>query len=127
MTGYGYDHIILTEDEFPSSTHTWPRKDIDVVRDIAAAIGTFVDSRTVSIMNKGYSINYPAGYSMRETLENIAAMYGGSFITSDVGEVLLVRMFGIPNIVTKRSSPVSDIINDPAYIAAMFSSVSRME
>lgn len=96
MTVYGYDHIILTEDEFPSSTHTWPRKDIDVVRDIAAAIGTFVDSRTVSIMNKGYSINYPAGYSMRETLENIAAMYGGSFVTSDTGELLLVTMFGIP-------------------------------
>lgn len=96
MTVYGYDHIILTEDEFPSSTHTWPRKDIDVVRDIAAEIGTFVDSRTVSIMNKGYKINYPVGYSMRETLENIAAMYGGSFVTSDTGELLLVTMFGIP-------------------------------
>lgn len=96
MAVYGYDHIILTEDEFPSSTHTWPRKDIDVVRDIADTIGAFVDSRTVSIMNKGYGINYPAGYSMRETLENIAAMYGGSFIMSDVGELQLVAMFGIP-------------------------------
>ena len=96
MTVYGYDHIILTEEEFPSSTHTWPRKDIDVVRDIASTIGTFVDSRTVQIMNKGYLINYPAGYSMRETLENIAAMYAGSFIMSDTGELLLVTMFGIP-------------------------------
>ena len=95
MTVYGYDHIILTENEFPSSTHTWPRKDIDVVRDIASAIGTFVDSRTVQIMNKGYLINYPVGYSMRETLENIAAMYAGSFIMSDTGELLLVTMFGI--------------------------------
>ena len=43
MTVYGYDHIILTEDEFPSSTHTWPRKDIDVVRDIANEIGTSID------------------------------------------------------------------------------------
>lgn len=92
----GYDHIILTEDEFPSSTHEWPRTDIDVVRDIAGEIGTGVDSRTVQIMNKGYKINYPVGYSMREVLENIAAMYGGSFVMSDVGELLLVTMFGIP-------------------------------
>lgn len=92
----GYDHIILTEDEFPSSTHEWPRTDIDVVRDIAAEIGTDLDIRTVQIMNKGYKINYPAGYSMREVLENIAAMYAGSFIMSDTGELLLITMFGIP-------------------------------
>ena len=96
MTVYGYDHIILAEEEFPSSTHTWPRKDIDVVRDIANEIGTSIDRRTVQIMNKGYKINYPAGYSMREVLENIAAMYAGSFIMSDTGELLLVTMFGIP-------------------------------
>ena len=96
MTVYGYDHIILTENEFPSSTHTWPRKDIDVVRDIANEIGTSLDSRTIKIINKGYLINYPVGYSMREVLENIAAMYAGSFIMSDMGELLLVTMFGIP-------------------------------
>ena len=33
---------------------------------------------------------------MREVLENIAAMYAGSFIMSDTGELLLVTMFGIP-------------------------------
>ena len=92
----GYDHIILTEDEFPSSTHEWPRTDIDVVRDIASEIGTALDIRTIQIMNKGYKINYPAGYSIREVLENIAAMYAGSFIMSDTGELLLVTMFGIP-------------------------------
>lgn len=92
----GYDHIILTEDEFPSSTNEWPRTDVDVVRDIANEIGASVDKRTVQIMNKGYKINYPAGYSMREVLENIAAMYAGSFIMSDTAELLLVTMFGIP-------------------------------
>lgn len=92
----GYDNIILTEDEFPSSTNEWPRTDVDVVRDIANEIGSYVDKRTVQIMNKGYKINYPVGYSMREVLENISAMYGGSFIMSDIGEILLVTMFGIP-------------------------------
>ena len=96
MTIYGYDHIILAEDEFPSSTNIWPRKDIDVVRDIANEIGITLDIRTVKIINKGYLINYPVGYSMREVLENIAAMYAGAFIMSDTGELLLVTMFGIP-------------------------------
>lgn len=96
MVVNGYDHIILTEDEFPSSTNEWPRTDIDVVRDIADEIGVDVDKRTFQIMNKGYKINYPAGYSMREVLENIAAMYAGSFIMSETAELLLVTMFGIP-------------------------------
>ena len=96
ITISGYDHIILTEADFPSSTDEWPRMDIDVVRDIASAIGTSVDTRTTQIMDKGYKINYPAEYSMREVLENIAAMYAGSFVMSDTGELLLVTMFGIP-------------------------------
>ena len=96
ITISGYDHIILTEADFPSSTDEWPRMDIDVVRDIASAIGTSVDTRTAQIMDKGYKINYPAEYSMREVLENIAAMYAGSFVMSDAGELLLVTMFGIP-------------------------------
>ena len=96
MVVNGYDHIILTEEEFPSSTNEWPRKDIDVVSDIANKIGASVGKRTVQVMNKGYEINYPAGYSMREVLENIAAMYAGSFIMSDIGELLLITMFGIP-------------------------------
>ena len=91
----GYDHIILTEDDFPSSTNEWPRTDFYVVWDIASEIETSVDSRTLQVMNKGYKINYPAEYSMREVLENIAAMYAGSFIMSDTGELLLVTMFGI--------------------------------
>lgn len=96
ITISGYDHIILTEADFPSSTDEWPRMDIDVVRDIASAIGTSVDTRTTKIMDKGYKINYPTEYSMREVLENIAAMYAGSFVMSDTGEMLLVTMFGIP-------------------------------
>ena len=92
----GYDGIILTDGDFPSSTENWPRKDVDVVRDIAKEIGADMDDRTAAVMDKGYMINYPAEYSMREVLENIAAMYAGSFIMSDTGELLLVQMFGIP-------------------------------
>jgi hypothetical protein len=106
MTVYGYDHIILTEGDYPSSTNTWPRNDIDVVRDIASEIGIELDNRTIQIINKGYKINYPFGYSMREVLESIAVMYGGNFIMSDDEKLLLVQMGNIP---TQESGNFLDI------------------
>lgn len=106
MTVYGYDHIILTEGDYPSSTNTWPRNDIDVVRDIASEIGIELDNRTIQIINKGYKINYPFGYSMREVLESIAVMYGGNFIMSDDEKLLLVQIGNIP---TQESGNFLDI------------------
>ena len=106
MTVYGYDHIILTEGDYPSSTNTWPRNDIDVVRDIASEIEIELDNRTIQIINKGYKINYPFGYSMREVLESIAVMYGGNFIMSDDEKLLLVQMGNIP---TQESGNFLDI------------------
>jgi hypothetical protein len=50
-----------------------------------------VDPRTVAIMKKGYMVQYPAEYSQRETLGFLAAMYAGSFIMSDSGELRLVQ------------------------------------
>lgn len=96
MTIHGYDRMLMAEDDFPDSSEEWPRKDIDVVRDIATAMSVNLDERTVSIMNKGYLIPYPADYSQREVLSYIATMYSGSFIMSDLGELRLVQLSGIP-------------------------------
>lgn len=96
MEIHGYDAMLLSEADFPSSTAAWPRKDIDVVRDIAAEMDVTVDARTVAIMNKGYMVQYPAEYSQREVLGFLAAMYAGSFIMTDVGELRLVQLNGIP-------------------------------
>ena len=104
MTIHGFDAMLFAEADFPSSNEQWPRKDIDVVRDIAAEMDVQVDARTVAIMNKGYMVQYPAEYSQREVLGFLAAMYAGSFVMSDSGELRLIQMNGIP----KETSYLTD-------------------
>ena len=104
LTIHAYDAMLKTEADYPSTTHSWPTSDINVVKEIAREIGlqsslnttTGLDDRTVSLMNKGYQIGLPAGYSMREVLSNIAAMYGGNWVMNYAGKLLLVAINGIP-------------------------------
>jgi len=99
-----YDAMLKAEADYPSSTHSWPYSDINTVKEIAKGMGlqssinatTGIDSRTITLMNKGYQISLPAGYSMREVLGNIAAMYAGNWIMSYDGKLLLVAINGIP-------------------------------
>lgn len=93
---HGYDDMMKAEQEYPESVLAWPARDIDVVREIAASIGVTVDKRTVQLMNCGYPVQYPGEYSRREVLGYIAAMYGGSFVMSEIGELRLVTLYGIP-------------------------------
>lgn len=92
----GYDDMLKAEQDYPTSVLSWPAKDIDVVREIAAFLGVAIDARTIPIIDRGYTIQYPAGYSCRDTLGYIAAMYAGCFIMSDLGELRLVTIYGIP-------------------------------
>lgn len=92
----GYDDMLKAEQDYPASTLAWPARDVDVVREIAAFIGVAIDPRTIPIINRGYTIQYPAGYSCRDVLGYIAAMYAGCFVMSDIGELRLVTIYGIP-------------------------------
>lgn len=92
----GYDDMLKAEQDYPASPLAWPARDIDVVREIAAFIGVALDPRTIPIINRGYTIQYPAGYSCRDVLGYIAAMYAGCFVMSDIGELRLVTIYGIP-------------------------------
>jgi hypothetical protein len=96
---HGYDAMMFSEADFPSSDAEWPRRDIDVVYDIAKEMDVPVDSRTVEIMDRGYMVQYPAEYSQREVLGYLAAMYAGSFVMSDTGELRLVPMEGVSDTV----------------------------
>lgn len=93
---HGYDDMLKAEQDYPASTMDWPAKDIDVVREIAAFIGVSIDPRTLPIINKGYVIEYPAGYSCRDVLGYIAAAYAGCFVMTDIGELRLITINGIP-------------------------------
>lgn len=96
LTLHCYDSMLKTEADYPNTSHSWPITDIDVVEEIATAIGVDVDPRTYDLISNGYSIGLPAGYSMREVLSNIAAMYAGNWIMSYDGELLFVAVNGIP-------------------------------
>lgn len=93
---HGYDDMLKTEQDYPESVLEWPARDIDVVREIAEFIGVDIDARTLDILNRGYIVQYPAEYSCRDVLGYIAAMYAGCFIMSDLGELRMVTIHGIP-------------------------------
>ena len=93
---HGYDDMLKAEQDYPESTLNWPARDIDVVREIAEFIGVGIDARTFQIINRNYAIQYPVGYSCRDVLGYIAAMYAGCFIMSDVGDLRIVPIHGIP-------------------------------
>ena len=97
LTLHCYDSMLKAEADYPSTSHTWPYKDINVVREIASAIcNEGVDPRTTALMTRNYQISLPAGLTMREVLSRIAAMYGGNFICSYSGQLLLVPINSYP-------------------------------
>lgn len=108
---HGYDDMLKAEQNYPSSSLSWPAKDIDVVREIAGFMGVPIDSRTLEQMSHGYLVQYPGEYSCRETLGYIASMYAGSFIMSDVGALRLVALNGIPPetcyLITSGGEPIT--------------------
>jgi hypothetical protein len=96
ITLHGYDDMMKAEQDYPSSTLSWPAKDINVVKEIAKFMGISLDPRTTEIMTKGYMVQYPSDLTCRETLGYIAAMYGGSFVMSDIGKLRLITMNSMP-------------------------------
>ena len=91
---HGYDAMLKAEADFPTTGDigTWPKTDIETVRFIAALMGVEVDPRTVDIMQRGYLVQYPGGYAMREILGYIAGMYVGNFVMTDEGKLRLIRL-----------------------------------
>lgn len=91
-----YDAMLMTERDFPDGVGTWPMVDTDVVSLVANELGVSVDQRTWDVMTEGYNISTPAGYTMREVLGNIAAMYCGNWVMTYDGNLLLVSLNSIP-------------------------------
>ena len=104
LTLYCYDAMLKTEADYPSTSTSFPKSDINVVKEIAKTIGlqstisetTGIDSRTVTLMDNDYQIGLPVGYSMREVLSNIAAMYCGNWIMTYDGKLRLVSLAELP-------------------------------
>ena len=93
---HGYDAMLKAEQDFQSNTITGDSVDTDMVDEIASIMGVSVDPRTYDVMTASYTIPLPTGYSCREVLGYIAAMYVGAFIITDTGELRLVSILELP-------------------------------
>lgn len=109
LTLHCFDAMLKSEADFPSTTISFPAKDYRVVQLIAYAMGlqnssaasnhNGIDARTKALMNNGsgvYNISLPVGYSMREVLSYIAAMYAGNWIMTYEGKLRLVTLTELP-------------------------------
>ena len=101
LTIEAFDSMLKTEDDFPSTTHSWAASPYRVVQDIASAIGVSINSETVTLLqsynsNLNYRIGLPLGYSMREVLSNIASMLCGNWIMDYDGKLELVTLTSLP-------------------------------
>lgn len=97
LTIHGYDAMLLFEQNYPSDNiHDYPLLDTEMVKFLADSVKIRVDPRTIERMDKGYEFPLPVGYSSREILGIIAGSYGGNFVISDEGSLLLVRFSDLP-------------------------------
>ena len=93
LTLHAYDAMLKGEQAYPSTSHSWPYSDINTVTEIASFLGVEVDAQTTSLMTAGFMIPLPAQYTLRETLQYIAALYGGSFVVTDANTLRLVCLW----------------------------------
>ena len=96
LTLHGFDAMLKTEQDYATTSLTWPARDVDIVREIASKIGITVDARTIADMTDGRTFPLPTGYTMREYLGIIAAEYLGCFIITELGQLRLVSLTGLP-------------------------------
>lgn len=105
LTLHCYDAMLKAEADYQDSSIGYPHTTGYVVRVIAKAMGLQsstsvwdgIDSRTQTLLtNTPYTIGLPIGFSMRETLGNIAAMYCGNWIMTYDGKLRLVSLAELP-------------------------------
>lgn len=118
LTLQSYDKLMFTERVKYTTTGDqgdYPMTDIEMVNSIASMLDVNVDSRTVALMTAAYEVGYPgygdAGYTLREILGYIGAMYAGNWCISDIGELRLIPLYELPAetfyIVTENGDPIT--------------------
>lgn len=111
VTIHGYDAMLMFEKDYPSDNqHDYPLLDTAMVQFLADSINISVDPRTFVRMDKAYKFPLPVGYSSREVLGIIAASYGGNFVISDEGQLLLIRLSDLPRETNYLVTQLGDVI-----------------
>ena len=116
----GYDAMLKAERVQPWSDLEWPARDIDSVSEIAEILGVQLDSTVSTYMTQAYRIPMPVSYTMRETLQYIAALYGGSFIINESGKLQLIQFWrrasaGVVTLDTSTNGAAMKLEVSPAF------------
>ena len=107
---HGFDAMLKAENDYPSGDAEIT-SDMSIIEKIAQAMGIGIDPRTYSVITGNHNLGLPIGYSQRELLSGIAAMYCANFCISDFGDLLAVKAvptgtpISIPDIESLDSSP----------------------
>ena len=83
----GFDAILMGEQEYIPSGD-WPKSDAEVIEEMCWILGV----ECVWRPDKNFPIQKPIGYSVREIIGYIAAMYGGSVTMDDSGKLKFVGL-----------------------------------
>lgn len=105
-----YDSMCKAEQVYLPEVDTgvWPRSMSVVVAEIAERMGVSVDPRTE--INSSYTLQYPAEYTMRQVLGEIAAAHGGNWIVTDDNQLLLLSLLSAPAETTNLVNNYGDAI-----------------
>lgn len=111
LTLHGYDAMLLADNDYDYTRLNFPVTDVALLQDIASIMEIAIDPRTLTKMNKGYSISLPAGYTMRELLGYLAGMYCGNMIINEQGALRLVSINEMPGetryLITNAFEPIT--------------------
>lgn len=83
----GFDAMLFGEQDYTPSGN-WPKSDAEVVGDMCWLLGV----ECAWHPDRNFSISEPVGYSVREILGYIAAMYGGSVTINDSGKLQFIGL-----------------------------------
>ena len=115
---HGYDAMMKANRIYDRPNISFPNTDINVARDIANIMGVQLDVDTVPKINKGYAVQYPVQYTMRETLQFIGAMYAGNWIINDFGALQLICLNDLP--------PETSLLTDELGFRLLFADDTRI-
>ena len=83
----GFDAMLFGEQDYTPSGN-WPKSDAEVVGDMCWLLGV----ECAWHPDRNFSISKPIGYSVREILGYISAMYGGSVTINDSGKLQFIGL-----------------------------------
>lgn len=83
----GFDAMLFGEQDYTPSGN-WPKSDAEVVSDMCWLLGV----ECAWHPDKNFQITEPVGYSVREILGYVAAMYGGSVTINDYGKLQFIGL-----------------------------------